>query len=73
MSRKRAPHRLKDPAETPRTDPIVLKRSRPADNVRDPDPAESNVARPTGNAGAELLLAAAAAVQDVDGGFLKCF
>ena len=35
------------------------------DNVRDPDPAASNVARPTGNAGAELLLAAAA-VQDVD-------
>ena len=65
LFRKRAPHRSKDPAETPRTDPIVLKRSRPADNVRDPDPAESNVARPTGNAGAELLLAAAA-VQDVD-------
>ena len=65
MSRKRAPHRLKDPAETPRTDPIVLKHSRPADPVQDPDPAESNVARPTGSAGAALLLAVAA-VQDVD-------
>ena len=65
LSRKRAPHRSKDPAETPRTDPIVLKHSRPADPVQDPDPAESNVARPTGSAGAELLLAAAA-VQDVD-------
>ena len=64
LSRKRAPNRPKDPAETPRTDPIVLKHSRPADPVQDPDPAESNVARPTGSAGAELLLAAAA-VQDV--------
>ena len=34
-------------------------------SVRDPDPAESNVARPTGSAGAALLLAVAA-VQDVD-------
>ena len=66
LSRKRAPHRSKDPVETPRNDPIEPKRSRPADNERDPDPAESNVARPTGSAGAELLLAAAAAVQDVD-------
>ena len=63
MSRKRAPHRSKDPAETPRTDPIVLKRSRPADPVQDPDPAESSVARPKGSAGAELLLAAAATGQ----------
>ena len=65
LSRKRAPHRSKDPAETPRTDPIVLKRSRPADPVQDPDPAESSVARPKGSAGAALLLAAAV-VQDVD-------
>ena len=65
LSRKRAPHRSKDPVGTPRNDPIELKRSRPADNERDPDPAESNVARPTGSAGAALLLAAAA-VQDVD-------
>jgi hypothetical protein len=43
-SRKRAPHRPKDLAEPPRNDPIVPKRSRPADNVRDPDPAESSVA-----------------------------
>ena len=34
LSRKRAPHRSKDPAETPRNDPIVLKRSRPADPVQ---------------------------------------
>ena len=65
LSRKRAPHRSEDPAETPRNDPIELKRSRPADNERDPDPAESTVARPTGSAGAALLLATAA-VQDVD-------
>ena len=65
LSRKRAPHRSKDPVETPRNDPIEPKRSRPADNERDPDPAESNVARPTGSAGAALLLATAA-VQDVD-------
>ena len=50
LSRKRAPHRSKDPVETPRNDPIEPKRSRPADNERDPDPAESNVARPTGSA-----------------------
>ena len=65
MSRKRAPHRSKDPVETPRNDPIVLKRSRPADPEQDPDPAESSVARPTGSAGATLLLVAAA-VQDVE-------
>ena len=65
LSRKRAPHRSKDPVETPRNDPIELKRSRPADNERDPDPEESSVARPTGSAGAALLLAAAV-VQDVD-------
>ena len=63
LSRKRAPHRSKDPVETPRNDPIEFKRSRPADNERDPDPAESNVARPTGSAGAALLLAAAATGQ----------
>ena len=65
LSRKRAPHRSKDPVETPRNDPIELKRSRPADPEQDPDPAESSVARPTGSAGATLLLVAAA-VQDVD-------
>merc|ERR1711998_500307 len=58
-------HRSKDPAETPRNDPIALKCSRPADPVQDPDPAESSVARPKGSAGAALLLAAAV-VQDVD-------
>ena len=65
MSRKRAPHRSKDPDETPRNDPIALKCSRPADPVQDPDPAESNVARPKGSAGAALLLAAAV-VQDAE-------
>ena len=50
---------------TPRNDPIELKRSRPADPEQDPDPAESSVARPTGSAGAALLLVAAV-VQDVD-------
>ena len=64
-SRKRAPSRLKVPAETPSNEPVVPKRSRPADPVQDPDPAESSVARPTGSAGAALLLVAAA-VQDVD-------
>ena len=64
LSRKRAPHRSKDPVEIPRNDPIVLKRSRPADPEQDLDLAESSVARPTGSAGAALLLAAAA-VQDV--------
>ena len=66
MSRKRAPHRSKDPDETPRNDPIALKCSRPADPVQDPDPAENSVARPTGSAGAELLLTAAAAARDVE-------
>ena len=65
LSRKRAPSRLKVPAETPSKEPVVPKRSRPADPVQDPDPAESSVARPTGSAGAALLLVAAA-VQDVD-------
>jgi hypothetical protein len=64
-SRKRAPHRSKDPAETPRNDPIVPKRSRPANSEQDPDLEESNVARPTERAGTALLLAAAAA-RDVD-------
>ena len=66
LSRKRAPHRSKDPDETPRNDPIALKCSRPADPVQDPDPAENSVARPTGSAGAELLLTAAAAARDVE-------
>ena len=65
LSRKRAPSRLKVPAETPSNEPVVPKRPRPADPVQDPDPAESSVARPTGSAGAALLLVAAA-VQDVD-------
>ena len=65
LSRKRAPHRSKDPDETPRNDPIEPKRSRPADPVQDPDPAESSVARPKGSAGAALLLAAAV-VQDAE-------
>ena len=63
LSRKRAPSRLKVPAETPSNEPVVPKRSRPADPVQDPDPAESSVARPKGSAGAELLLAAAATGQ----------
>ena len=63
LSRKRAPSRLQVPAETPSNEPVVPKRSRPADPVQDPDPAESSVARPKGSAGAELLLAAAATGQ----------
>ena len=55
-----------DPDETPRNDPIALKCSRPTDPVQDPDPTENSVARPTGRAGAELLLTAAAAARDVE-------